>query len=184
MARICVEKLILQAIQFRKLQGLPGALPPDPPKASELQGFAPGCSHEGALMRESGPHRTVASLATLRLNSSCQLVARIYDSVQKYQLLRQSVGFARSRVKLLQIFCHRLCPADSFSHYETGFALNTHIFASTLTHSSRSQQSPPPPPHNAFRSFVGAFGIMSFDNVSTKYLKDQQNIARNSSFLI
>ena len=76
-----------------------------PPNASELQGFAPGCSHAGSLiMRESGPHRTVASLAKLRLNSSCQLVARMwlrteilaFDETRKCMCLWS----ARSRIML------------------------------------------------------------------------------------
>ena len=76
---MCRKALFYKLFHFRKPQELPGALPPAPLKTSELHaGFAPGCSHAGALIRESGPHRTVASLATLQLNSSCQLVARIY----------------------------------------------------------------------------------------------------------
>ena len=138
------------------------------------QGFAPGCRHAGALIRESGPHRTVASLATLRLNSSCQLVARIWlrTEISAFETKCMCFWSARSRGKLLQIFCHRFCPTDSFSHYETGFALYTPTYkVNSLVR---------------WRTLVVAssstFGIMSF--VPTKYLMDQQNIERNSSFLI
>ena len=117
MARICVEKLILQALQFRKLEGLP-----DPSKLQRLQNcrlcpWIPSCR---ALIRKSGPHRTVASLATRRLNSSCQLVARIwlsteisaFETCMCFWSARSLRSLAR---KLLQIFCHRLYPAEFLS---------------------------------------------------------------------
>ena len=76
-ARICVEKLIcINFSNFVNSKNFRGRCPRPPLKPSEL--------HAGALIPESGPHRTV-------VNSQLIAVANLwqeYDSVQLYQLLR------------------------------------------------------------------------------------------------
>ena len=82
-----------------------------------MQGFAPGCSHAGALMRESGPHRTV-------VNSQLIAVANLwqeYDSVQNYQLLRH------------ESVCVSEALARSLAHKTTTYILSSALPPATVS---------------------------------------------------
>ena len=80
-ARICVEKFICIKFNFSNVVNSPrtsGGAAPGP------LSLMPSELHAGALIPESGPHRTV-------VNSQLIAVANLwqeYDSVQLYQLLR------------------------------------------------------------------------------------------------